>query len=144
MLEQGCVVICAGGGGIPTAYRAGQLIGVEAVIDKDHASALLARDLDADMLIMATDAPAAYVGYGTPAQKAIAHAAPDALLSEYASEFAPGSMLPKVTAACDFAAGAKKVAVIGALADIDGMLVGRAGTRISSDVSGVTFTETAS
>jgi carbamate kinase len=144
MLEQGAVVICAGGGGIPTAYSAGQLVGVEAVIDKDHASALLARDLDADMLIMATDAHAAYVSFGTPTQKAIACASPDALLSEYASEFAPGSMLPKVTAACDFATGTNKVAVIGALADIDGMLEGTAGTRISSDISGVVFTETAS
>src|SRR6516162_5453734 len=95
LLDRGCVVICAGGGGIPTAYRSGgQLAGVEAVIDKDHASGLLARDLDADMLIMATDTPAVFLGFGTPAQRAIARADPDALLAEHRSEFAPGSMLP--------------------------------------------------
>ena len=105
LLEQGCVVICAGGGGIPTAYGGQrQLVGVEAVIDKDHASGLLARDIDADLLIMATDAPAAFVGFGTPDQRAIARANPDALLDQYRSEFAAGSMLPKIIAACDFAA----------------------------------------
>src|SRR6516162_6219392 len=104
LLEQGCVVICAGGGGIPTAYRPGrELVGVEAVIDKDRASALLARDIEADVLIMATDAQAVFVGFGTPQQRAIAEANPDALLTEYRAEFAAGSMLPKVIAACDFA-----------------------------------------
>ena len=69
---QGCVVICAGGGGIPTCYADGrQLRGVEAVIDKDHASGLLARDIGADMLIMATDAPAVFVSFGKPDQRAI-------------------------------------------------------------------------
>src|SRR5499427_3508758 len=82
LLDQGCVVICAGGGGIPTAYRPGrELVGVEAVIDKDRASAMLARDIDADILIMATDAPAVLVGFGTSWQRAIATAAPDALLA---------------------------------------------------------------
>ncbi len=137
LLERGCVVICAGGGGIPTAFRDGKLVGVEAVIDKDHASALLAQNLEADMLIMATDAPAASVRFGTPEQRAIVSAAPDALLAEHMSEFAAGSMLPKVIAACNFARITNKVAVIGALADIDGMLAGTAGTRISTDVSGV-------
>jgi carbamate kinase len=66
LLERGCVVICAGGGGIPVAYRPGrELVGVEAVIDKDRASALLARDIDADILIMATDASAVFIGFGT-------------------------------------------------------------------------------
>ena len=75
LLDHGCVVICAGGGGIPTAYRPGrQLVGVEAVIDKDRASALLARDVQADMLIMATDASAVFIGFGTDAQRAIAAA----------------------------------------------------------------------
>jgi carbamate kinase len=143
LLEHGCVVICAGGGGIPTVYRPGrQLVGVEAVIDKDHASGLLARDIDADILIMATDAPAAYVGYGTPEQRAIARAHPDALLGEYQGEFAAGSMLPKVIAACDFARATGKPAAIGALADIEAMLAGTIGTRVSTDVAGVVFRET--
>ena len=138
MLEHGCVVICAGGGGIPTAYTADrQLVGVEAVIDKDHASALLAHDIRADTVIMATDAPGAFVGFGTSDQRAIAQAHPDALLAEYRSEFAAGSMLPKVLAACDFARASGKPAVIGALTDIGRMLAGTAGTRIATDVDGV-------
>jgi carbamate kinase len=142
LLEQGCVVICAGGGGIPTAYRPGQqLTGVEAVIDKDRASALLARDIGADILIMATDASAVFVGFGTPQQRAIAAADPDALLAEYQAEFAAGSMLPKVIAACDFARATGKTAAIGALADIGGMLAGTAGTRVTKGVLGVVFAD---
>src|SRR5215471_8514951 len=140
LLEQGCVVICAGGGGIPTAYRSGrQLVGIEAVIDKDRASALLAREVNADILIMATDASAAFVGFGTPGQQAIAQAQPDVLLSEYGAEFAAGSMLPKVVSACEFAKATGKPAVIGALADIEAMLAGTAGTRVAADVTGVVF-----
>jgi len=140
LLQQGCVVICAGGGGIPTAYRSGrQLVGIEAVIDKDRASALLARDVGADILIMATDAPAVFVGFGTPEQRAITTADPDVLLTEYEAEFAAGSMLPKVIAACDFAKTTGKPAAIGALADIDAMLAGTAGTRVAADVKGVVF-----
>jgi carbamate kinase len=140
LLDRGCVVICAGGGGIPTAYRPGrQLAGVEAVIDKDRASALLARDVSADILIMATDASSVFIGFGTPAQQAITAANPDALLAGYQTEFAAGSMLPKVIAACDFAKATGKPAAIGALSDIDSMLAGTAGTRVTTDVTGVLF-----
>jgi carbamate kinase len=140
LLDQGCVVICAGGGGIPVCYRPGrELVGVEAVIDKDLSSALLARDIEADMLIMATDAQAVFVGFGTPQQRAIVAADPGILLSRYESEFAAGSMLPKVIAASDFAAATGKPAMIGALADIDAMLAGDAGTRVATDVTGVVF-----
>jgi carbamate kinase len=141
LLERGCVVICAGGGGIPTVtHPDGGLVGVEAVIDKDHASGLLARDVGADLLIMATDAPGAFIGFGTPAQQLIVGANPDALLSDHRSEFAQGSMLPKVVAACDFARATGKAAVIGALVDIDAMLEGSAGTRVAADISGVQLT----
>jgi carbamate kinase len=116
-------------------------VGVEAVIDKDRASALLARDVDADMLIMATDAQAVFVGFGTPQQRAIAAADPGVLLAEYEAEFAAGSMLPKVMAACDFAKATGKPAMIGALADIDAMLDGTAGTRVAPDVTGVAFAQ---
>jgi carbamate kinase len=140
LLDQGCVVICAGGGGIPTIYRPGRkLEGIEAVIDKDRASALLANNTQADMLIMATDAQAVFVGFGTPQQRAIVAADPGVLLAEYHAEFAAGSMLPKVQAACEFAGATGKPAVIGALADIDAMLAGTAGTRVEPGVSGVTF-----
>jgi carbamate kinase len=142
LLDRGCVVICAGGGGIPVAYRPGrQLTGVEAVIDKDRASALLARDVGADLLIMATDAAAVFIGFGTPQQRAIAAANPDALLAGYEAEFAAGSMLPKVIAACDFARATGKPAAIGALADIDAMLAGTAGTRVTTAVTGVEFAD---
>jgi carbamate kinase len=140
LLDRGCVVICAGGGGIPTAYRPGrQLVGVEAVIDKDRASALLARDIGGDILIMATDASAVFSRFGTSRQRAIVAADPDVLLSEYGAEFAAGSMLPKVIAACEFARTTGKTAVIGALSDIDAMLAGDAGTRVTAGVTGVTF-----
>jgi carbamate kinase len=140
LLDQGCVVICAGGGGIPTIYRPGRkLEGIEAVIDKDRASALLANNIQADILIMATDAQAVFVGFGTPQQRAIVAADPGALLAEYHAEFAAGSMLPKVQAACEFAGATGKTAVIGALSDIDAMLAGTAGTRVEPGVPGVTF-----
>ena len=85
LLEKGCVVICAGGGGIPVMYTdepvpAGRrLVGVEAVIDKDLASALLAIDLKADALVIATDVDAVYSGWGTPDQRAIRRASPSEL-----------------------------------------------------------------
>jgi carbamate kinase len=142
LLEQGAVVICAGGGGIPTAYENGHhLIGVEAVIDKDHASALLASDIGADALIMATDAPAVYVDFGKPSQRAITMAHPDALLAEHRSEFPEGSMLPKVLAACNLAKATGKPASIGALVDIEAMLAGTAGTRVTTDVDGVIYAQ---
>jgi carbamate kinase len=138
LLEHGCVVICAGGGGIPTMYASNrQLVGVEAVIDKDHASGLLARDASADMLIMATDAPGAFVGFGTSHERLITRANPDAVLAEHRSEFAAGSMLPKIIAACDFAKATGKPAAIGALDAIEEMLTGTGGTRITTEVTDV-------
>jgi carbamate kinase len=139
LLEHGCVVICAGGGGIPTMYRAErQLAGVEAVIDKDHASGLLARDLEADYFVMATDVDAVCVDFGKPSQRAIHRAHPDAIL-EYSAQFPVGSMLPKVVAACDFARATGHRAAIGALKDIREMLAGEAGTIVSTQVAGIEF-----
>ena len=137
LLEKGTVVICAGGGGIPTAYDANrQLKGIEAVIDKDLCSALLAEQLDADLLVIATDVNAAFVDWGLPTQKAIAQAHPDALAL---LPFAAGSMGPKVQAACEFARHTGKAAVIGALEDIEGIVQGTAGTRISVAVEGIQY-----
>jgi len=138
LLRQGCVVTCAGGGGIPTVCADGRFEGVEAVIDKDYASALLARDVGADILILATDAPAAYVSFGKPDQRAITAAHPDAL-SDLEDEFAAGSMLPKVLGVSDFARQTGKPGVIGALADIEAMLDGTAGTRVATDVDGIVY-----
>jgi carbamate kinase len=140
LLEKGCVVICAGGGGIPTMYKADrQLVGVEAVIDKDHASGLLAREIGADLYVMATDADAAFVGWGTPEQKAIARAHPDVLMEEHRNEFAAGSMLPKVEAACQFARQTGESAGIGALDGIAEMVAGRAGTLVSTQFHGIEY-----
>ncbi|TXH99010.1 MAG: carbamate kinase [Pseudomonas sp.] len=136
LLEKGSMVICAGGGGIPTLYDGNQLRGVEAVIDKDLCSALLAEQLDADLLVIATDVDAAYIDWGKPGQKAIAQAHPDAL---QALSFAAGSMGPKVQAACEFARHTGKPAVIGALADIEEIVRGNAGTHVSCSKSGLRY-----
>jgi carbamate kinase len=137
LLEKGTVVICAGGGGIPTVYDENRkLKGIEAVIDKDLCSALLAEQLDADLLVIATDVNAAFVDWGLPSQKAIAQAHPDALET---LSFAAGSMGPKVQAACEFARHTGKAAVIGALEDIEGIVQGTAGTRISVAAEGIQY-----
>ena len=130
LLDHGTIVIAAGGGGIPTMYERGadrKLIGVEAVIDKDLASELLARELEADLFVMLTDADAVYVDWDKPTQKAIRKSSPLALAG---IEFAAGSMGPKVQAACRFASATGNRAAIGALADLGGIIAGVAGTTI--------------
>jgi len=137
MLDQGTVVICAGGGGIPTVYDENrQLHGVEAVIDKDFASELLARELQADLFIMATDAEAVYDGWGTPDQKGIRRATPEAMR---AFDFPAGSMGPKVDAACQFAEETGKAAAIGALADLPQILQGTAGTTVTKEAGEISW-----
>jgi carbamate kinase len=139
LLERNTIVIAAGGGGIPTMYEKGKdrkLKGVECVIDKDLASELLARDLDADLFVILTDADAVYVDYGTPTQKAIRRASPAAL---GAMTFAAGSMGPKVAAACRFASATGKKAAIGALADLAKIIAGEAGTTVSSKEDGIVY-----
>ena len=137
LLEKGSIVICAGGGGIPTMYdKDGQLQGVEAVIDKDLCSALLAEQLESDLLVIATDVNAAFVDWGKPTQKAIAQAHPDEMEK---LGFAAGSMGPKVQAACTFARNTGKVAAIGSLEDIENIVNGNAGTRISSATPGIIY-----
>jgi carbamate kinase len=129
LIEHGVVVICAGGGGIPTMYAPGEerrLVGVEAVIDKDLATSLLARDLDADVFVMATDVDGVYADWGTPSQRRIDRTTPDELR---AMDFAAGSMGPKVAAAMEFADTGKR-AVIGSLDHIDGLVAGTAGTNV--------------
>lgn len=134
LLEKGTVVICAGGGGIPTFYDDdGTLKGVEAVIDKDLCSAVLAQQVAADLFIIATDVSAAFVNWGKPNQQAIKEAHPDTLEK---MGFAAGSMGPKVQAAINFAReNPGKSAVIGSLADIDSIVKGIAGTKINTSYS---------
>ena len=137
LLERSTIVICAGGGGIPTMYKPGaerQLIGVEAVIDKDLCTELLARELDADLLIMATDVDAVYVGWGTKEARAIRAAHPDAVAT---GDFPAGSMGPKIGAAVQFARQTGRVAAIGALADIPAIVRGEKGTSIGTKFSGM-------
>lgn len=137
LLEKGSVVICAGGGGIPTYYdEQHNLRGVEAVIDKDLCSALLAENVEADMLIIATDVSAVFVNWGEADQKAVAFAHPDAIKAE---DFPAGSMGPKVQAAVNFARNSGKDAVIGSLSDIADIVKGKAGTRISRTCEGIGY-----
>jgi carbamate kinase len=138
LLEQGSVVVCTGGGGIPTMYEPGtrHLVGVEAVIDKDRSSAVLASDVGADRLVIVTDAPGVCVDWGTPHQRLIRSAHPDALS---ALAFPAGSMGPKVEAACAFVRRSGKVASIGALAEVSGLLAGSAGSHVSTAAPGIQY-----
>jgi len=142
LLEHNAVVIAAGGGGIPTMYGEGfgdgrrVLQGVECVIDKDLASELLARDLDADLFVMLTDTDAVYLDWGTPAQRAIRRASP-ASMAKLA--FAAGSMGPKVEAACRFASATGRRAAIGALADLSAIVAGTAGTTIEASEASLVY-----
>ena len=141
LLDRGCVVICAGGGGIPVMYaEERQLVGVEAVIDKDHASGLLASGVNADCFVVATDADGVYLDWGRAEERQISRANPETLL-RYLDHFQEGSIRPKVMAACDFAAITEKPALIGSLSEIEQMLKGSAGTFISTDVEGIFFRE---
>jgi carbamate kinase len=126
-------VICAGGGGIPTVYdpdRERTLLGVEVVIDKDFAGALLARDIRADMYVMATDADGVYLDWGLPGAHRLNRTTP-AELAGY--EFPAGSMGPKVAAACEFVSTTGRPAAIGALEDIERIVAGEAGTLVEPD-----------
>jgi len=139
LVESGVVVICAGGGGIPVAYdENSKLYGVEAVIDKDLASGLLAKGLDAEMFVMLTDIANVYVDFGTENQRSIKAAHPDAL---EAMGFAAGSMGPKVSGACQFVRETGYTSAIGRLSDLKGIMAGEAGTLISNDVNGVVYEE---
>jgi carbamate kinase len=129
LADAGVVVICAGGGGVPVvADEAGGLRGVEAVVDKDLAAALLARLLHADMLLMLTDVPAVERAFGTPAAEPIRRATPVELRGV---DFAAGSMAPKVEAACRFVDATGGTAAIGALADASAIVRGEAGTVVT-------------
>jgi carbamate kinase len=139
LLEHHTVVIAAGGGGIPAVYEAGterRLAGIECVIDKDLASELLARELDADLLVMLTDAEAVFADWGEPTQRAIRRATPEALSN---LSFAAGSMGPKVDAACRFVRMTGRRAAIGDLAQLGRIIAGEAGTTIAPDANGIEY-----
>lgn len=127
LLAKNHIVICNGGGGVPMVASAEGMVGSEAVIDKDLASALLAEALDADHLMILTDADAVYQHWGTPQQKAIRSATTEELAP---MAVADGSMGPKIMAVSRFVQRSGKVAHIGALSDIESVLAGTAGTLI--------------
>lgn len=137
LLGGGSVVIAAGGGGVPTVLEGERLIGVEAVIDKDRAAAVLARDIGAEKLVIATDAEAVFLDWGSPSQRAVLESHPDELESV---SFAAGSMGPKVESAIAFARATGGDAYIGALDDLEAILQGLAGTRVSTQVHGLRAT----
>ena len=137
LLEQGAVVICAGGGGIPTMYAPGderRLVGVEAVIDKDLASSLLARELEADLFVMATDVDGVY--------RRLGHADPDADRPGDARRSStrwtsrPGRWARRSPPRPNSSTATGKRAAIGSLEHIDGLVDGTAGTNVVAGVNG--------
>jgi carbamate kinase len=130
LLDKGVIVIAAGGGGIPCVYEPGRrLTGIEAVIDKDLCTELLARELDADLFIMATDVDGVYPEWGQPGAKALRRISP-AEMRGY--NFPAGSMGPKVAAACRFAEATGKRAAIGSLGELAAIVRGEAGTTVDA------------
>lgn len=129
LVDLGVVIVCAGGGGIPVIRdEKGDLVGVEAVIDKDRAAGLLAEELGADAFLMLTDVEAVYADWGTPRQRPIRHVRSDQIDP---TAFPAGSMGPKVEAARAFAFRPDRIAGIGRLEDAAAILEGRAGTLVS-------------
>jgi carbamate kinase len=131
LLAHDVIVVAAGGGGIPVTLASDgrSRTGVEAVIDKDLCSALLAADVGADLLLIATDVDAVYADWRTPRERVLGEISVAALRS---MSFPTGSMGPKVEAACEFVARTGRTAVIGSLDRIDEMALGKAGTRVTS------------
>jgi carbamate kinase len=135
LLERGAVVICAGGGGIPTMLPSpgsGAGVGVEAVIDKDLASELLAENLSADLFLMVTDVDGVYLHWGTAQRRKLGEVTPAELAGV---EFAAGSMGPKVEAAARFVTRTGRRAAIGSIADITAIVAGTAGTNVVAQAS---------
>jgi carbamate kinase len=134
LVDGGFLVVCVGGGGVPVVADGNGHAGVEAVIDKDLASALLAVGLGADVLALATDVDAVYTDWGTERQSAVDRATPEWLRAQ---SYAGGSMGPKVEAVCRFVEATGKRAAIGQLGDMPGLIDGTAGTQIRAGGPGV-------
>jgi carbamate kinase len=135
LVDAGVLVVCAGGGGIPvTVDDVGAVRGVEAVIDKDLSAALLATELDADRLLLLTDADAIWTDWHTPQARALASASPSALRR---LDLPDGSMGPKAEAACRFAEATGRPAAIGSLTAAAAVLAGTAGTTVTVNVDGL-------
>jgi carbamate kinase len=129
LLGSGAIVIACGGGGIPAARRGAHLVGLDAVIDKDRASALLARELGADRLVILTEVPAVYRGFGTQSQEELRELSAGEAVA-LLPELAAGSMRPKVEAGVDFVRATGHEALITSPAALGEALEGRSGTSI--------------
>ncbi|MGO9344088.1 MAG: carbamate kinase [Acidimicrobiales bacterium] len=131
LLDQGVIVVCAGGGGVPVVRGIdGGLRGVEAVVDKDRTAGILAVAVHADLLLLLTDVPGVVSGFGTPEAQTIRNASPAELRR---LELPAGSMGPKVEAVCDFVERTGRSAVIGALDQAGAILKGEAGTLVTAN-----------
>jgi carbamate kinase len=127
LADAGVLVVAAGGGGVPVTRRGHVLSGVEAVVDKDLTAALLAEAVGAELLLLLTDVPAVFAGFGTPAAYPLVRVTPEEIRRH---AFPAGSMGPKVEAACRFVERTGGRAAIGALEDADRVAAGRAGTQV--------------
>jgi carbamate kinase len=135
LADRGVLVICGGGGGVPVVARDGWTEGIEAVVDKDLASALLAELVGADRFISLTDVPAVVDQYGTTFARGIRRAHPDELRSR---QFTPGSMGPKVEAVMRFVERTGRTAAIGSLEEAAAVVAGEAGTQVGLE-AGIEF-----
>lgn len=142
LVDQGVLVVACGGGGIPVMREDGGLKGVEAVIDKDRASALLASELGVDLFIISTDADAVYLDYKKPTMTKLPSVTADELQTHYAAgQFPPGNMGPKVESALRFLARGGQEVIITSYEYLNEAVKGRAGTRIVPSTVENTATE---
>jgi len=134
LIDMDFIVICGGGGGIPVIREERRFHGVDAVIDKDLVSAELAREVEVDIFIIATDVPGAILNYGKPEEKILRLVAYNDM-GQYLRQghFPPGSMAPKVEAAMRFVRNCGKRAVITSVGAIEKAVAGQAGTEICDD-----------
>lgn len=134
LVADGVIVIAAGGGGVPVVEEGPRLVGVEGVVDKDLAAAILAKDVEANALLILTDVDGVFERFGTPHQRLVPElSARGARRRLDAGEFGAGSMKPKVEAAVQFVQGGGERAVIASLSDGRRALAGDAGTRVVPD-----------
>jgi len=134
LIELDFIVICCGGGGIPVVREGRAFHGIDAVIDKDLASARLAAEVGVDILVIATDVPRVALDYGTPAERPLERmTVTEARRYLDAGQFPPGSMGPKVEAAVQFLEGGGRRAVIASIEAIGEAVAGRGGTEIVCD-----------
>jgi carbamate kinase len=131
LLVAGTIVVACGGGGIPATRRGEHLAGIDAVIDKDRASSLLGRSLDADRLVILTEVPAVYSGFGTDRQQELRELSADDAAA-LVPELPAGSMRPKVEASVEFVHATGREALITSPAALGDALEGRSGTRIQA------------